>query len=311
VPPVRFNPSPCPRLQNWTRIKQVIDSETVDVGFDEHHPKEPAAAFHGGVTYVACAVWNRYAQHLDKEVVLCTASAPDDEFTQQCQITDGQRRDGYNHAPGIMIDDGRIWVVYSRSENGNDVYAKHAPVTDIPESPSEWTDAGLVLEDARDPGLVRGPDEEYHIVAKDERDLRPADPGVVRASGPSIRDLSGRETIYTDTLGEAPEIVPKVSGSGYWLVTAEQVGEGPRMSVAGEADTITAQFKGYYCLGTHRTLGGITKPFHDQWTLHHDYLQTDGGQDLYRKDGEVAAFFEGGDGTEFSIGVGFLDDGNT
>lgn len=303
MPPIRFDPSPCPRLQNWTRVEQVIDSDTVDVGFDEHHPKEPAAAHHDGVTYVACAVWNSYFRHLDKEVVLCTASSPDGEFTQQCQVTDGQTREGYDHAPGILIDDDELWVVYSRNENGNDIYAKHAPITDIPGSPSGWIDAGLILEDARDPGLVCGSDGEYHLVAKDERG-----PGVVHARGRTLRDLSSRQTVYTNTLGEAPDIVPKASGNGYWLVTADQVGEGPRMSVGGEADRIAGEFEGYYCLGTHRTLNGISKPFHDQWTLHHDYLPVNGGKTLYRENGEIAAFFEGGDGREFSVGVGFLDD---
>lgn len=78
--------------------------------------------------------------------------------------------------------------------------------------------------------------------------------------------------------------------------------------VAGEASLPTDEFCGYYALGTHRSLNGISEPFHCQWTLHHDYLHEDAGAALYRENGEVMAYFEGGDGDHFSIGVGFLRD---
>lgn len=57
-------------------------------------------------------------------------------------------------------------------------------------------------------------------------------------------------------------------------------------------------------MGTHRGLDGIHEPFHDEWTLHHDYCFEAGGRELHRRDGRVLAYFEGGDGEQFSVGVG-------
>ncbi|WP_276256586.1 hypothetical protein [Halomontanus rarus] len=295
------------RLQNWVRVEQVITAETVDVGFDEHHPKEPAAASHNGCIYVACAVWDAYAfPPSDKEVVLCMADDPAGAFTQACQVTADASI--VSHAPAVLVDDGDLWVLYSRYEkrnSGNDVYAKRAPVSDIPTDPDGWIDEGRIFTDARDPGVLRIADDRYYLVAKDERG-----PGVVGVGGPSLTDLSRdhAKTVYTNSFGEAPDIVPKASSDGYWLVTAEGVGEGPRLSVAGEAESPTDEFKGYYALGTHRSLNGISEPFHSQWTLHHDYCHEAGGRTIHRPNGEVLAYFEGGDGTQFSVGVAFLDD---
>jgi hypothetical protein len=306
--PIRANPSAAPRLQNWVRVEQAVDAATVDVGFAEHHPKEPAAVHHDGRTHLACAVWDAYAfPPADKEVVLCTAPGPDGEFVQRSQVTDDP--DATNHAPGVIVADGDLWVLYSRKAagtRGNDVCGRHAPVDDIPSSPSGWTDAGVLFEDARDPGVVRSADGRYHLVATDERGE-----GVVHVDGPSLDSLSPARarTAYTNSFGEAPEVVPKASGAGYWLVTAEGVGEGPRLSVAGEAASLTDDFEGYYALGTHCSLGGIREPFHSEWTLHHYYLYAGDGRTLHHTGDCVAAFFEGGDGEQFSVGVGFLRDG--
>jgi hypothetical protein len=309
MPVIRADPSAAPRLQDWVRVEQVVTGETVDVGFDDHHPKEPAAAYHDGTVYLACAVWDAYAfPPTDKEVALCVADDPAGEFAQISQVTD--EAGVISHAPGVLVEDGDLWVLYSRGstdEVANDIYAKRAPVSDIPDDPDGWTDEGKIFADARDPGVLQDADGRYHLVAKDEQG-----PGVVHVDGPRLTALSRDEgrTMYTNSFGEAPDLVPKASGEGYWLVTAEGVGEGPRMSVAGEAASPAEEFRGYYVLGTHRSLNGVSEPFHSQWTLHHDYLHADAGRALYRQHGEVMAYFEGGDGSQFSVGVGFLRDGD-
>lgn len=304
--PIRADPSACPRLQHWERVEQVADGDVVDVGFGEHHPKEPAAAHHAGTVYVACAVWDNYFPPSDKEVVLLAGESPAGPFEQVSQVTASAED---NHAPGILVEDGAVWVFYSRDPKDtdgvdNDIRVKSAPVGDVPGSADGWTDHGAVFEDARDPGVVQTPAGAYHLFAKDERGE-----GVVRGTAPEPgHAFSDRRTVYTDGMGEAPDVIPKSAGDGYWIVTAEGVGEGPRLSVAGEADSVSGTFKGYYALGTHCSLNGIRKPFHRQWTLHHDYLFGSGGRQLHRTDDHVVAYFEAGDGSRFSVGVGYLRD---
>ncbi|MFB6227465.1 MAG: hypothetical protein ABEH88_02590 [Halobacteriales archaeon] len=302
--PIRANPSNAVRLQNWEWVEKVVDETTVDVGFDEHHPKEPAAAHHRGTVYVVSAVWNEYRfPPSHKELVLLRANSPTGPFEQIGRVTDGNGFTG--HAPGILIEDGELNVLYSHRVDGqDDIRLKRTPVDSIPVSPEGWNDEGVVLRDARDPGVVKSPGGSYHVVAKDER----AD-GVVRVTGPALTEMGTRRTtMYTNSFGEAPEVVPKSGADGYWLVTAEGIGEGPRFSAAGEGDTLRDEFEGYYVLGTHRGLNGIRKPFHEEWTLHHDYLYDSGGVGLYRKEDRVFAYFEAGNGSQFSIGVGVLFD---
>jgi len=295
----RWNPTPCPRLQDWTAVERAIGPDTVDVGFDEHHPKEPAACHHDGQYLVACAVWNQYrpSATLDKEVVLCVADDPAGPFEQVSRVTDDPGT--YVHAPAILVAEGDLWVFVSDKTGGyNSVRARRAPVDDVPETPAGWTDEGVVVEEGRDPGVVRGLDGSYHLFVTDERG-----PGVARLDSPDLRAWSERTTVYTDPGGEAPDAVPQGRGDGYWLVVAGQ--REPRFSVAGEAGTLTDEFADSYVVGTHRGLNGHHQPFHAEWTLHHDYCYESGGRALHRTGGEVVSYFEGGDGEQFSVGVGF------
>jgi hypothetical protein len=292
----RWDPTPCPRLQDWRGVDAVIDADTVDCGFDAHHPKEPAACHHDGRVFVACAVWNRYVPtaDIDKEVVLCAADDPAGPFEQVGRVTDNPGT--FMHAPAALVADGDLWVFLSDKTGGNNsVRARYAPVGDVPETPAGWTDEGVVVEDARDPGLFCGP-EAFHLFVTDERGE-----GVARLDSPDLREWSERTTVYTDPGGEAPDLVPQGVGDGYWLVCADS--REPRFSVAGEAATPTGTFADSYVVGTHRGLNGHHEAFHREWTLHHDYCLDDGGRELYRDDGAVFAYFEGGDGEQFAVGL--------
>jgi hypothetical protein len=294
----RWDPTPCPRLQDWTAVECVVDAATVEAGFDAHHPKEPAACHHEGQYLLACAVWNRYRPDdaLDKEVVLCAAEEPTGPFQQVSRVTDTPGT--FMHAPAVLVHDGELWVFVSDKTGGhNSVRARHAPAAAIPETPAGWTDEGVLVEEARDPGVLRGPDGEWHLFVTDERS-----PGVARLDGPDLRTWSDRTTVYPEG-GEAPDAVPQGVGDGYWLVVAGQ--HDPRVSVAGEAATLTGAFGDRYAVGTHRGLNGHHGAFHGEWTLHHDYCQAAGGRRLHEVDGEVVAYFEGGDGEQFRVGVAF------
>lgn len=290
----RWNPTACPRIQDWTTVESAIDSRTVEVGFAAHHPKEPAACHHRGRFLVACAVWSGYVpEDIDKEVVVCAAPDPAGPFEQVSRVTDNP--DTYMHAPAVIVVDGELWVFVSDKTGGsNAVRARHAPAGDLPGGPAGWTDEGVVAEAARDPGVVRGP-EGYHLFVTDERG-----PGVARLDSPDLRRWGERTTVHPEG-HEAPDVVPQGVGDGYWLVTADN--PEPRHSVAGAAPTLTDGFEDGYVVGTHRGLNGHHEPFHAEWTLHHDYCYAAGGHELHREDGEVIAYFEGGDGEAFSVGV--------
>ncbi|MFB6218165.1 MAG: hypothetical protein ABEH77_03135 [Halobacteriaceae archaeon] len=289
----RWDPTPCPRLQDWTAVERAIDADTVDAGFDAHHPKEPAACHHRGRFLVACAVWSGYVPaDIDKEVVLCAADDPAGPFEQVSRVTDNPGT--YMHAPAVLAVEGELWVFVSDKTGGeNSVRARHAPLDAIPAAPAGWTDEGVVADGARDPGIVRGP-EGYHLFVTDERG-----PGVARLDSPDLRAWGDRTTVHPAG-GEAPDAIPQAAGDGYWLVTADS-GE-PRHSVAAEG-SLAGEFADEYVVGTHRGLNGHHEPFHAAWTLHHDYCFAAGGRELHREDGAVLAYFEGGDGEQFSVGV--------
>lgn len=308
------------RLQNWVETRQVIDPKSVRVpSFETPHPKEPAAAWRQGTFYVACAVWDKAARPRNKEVVLCRADRYDGPFTQVCQVTQSEEPGVYNHAPAVLIENGEIWVFYAhkrpftkhRQVRRNSIRARHASLDAIPSSPEGWKEEGTLIDGARDPGLFKSPDGVYHLFATGERGesaiVRFQSPDLLRWSGPSIawKVFHGKG----DTAGEAPDIVPKRDGDGYWLIVAAQ--SHPRLSIAGESRSLVEPFSGCYIVGYHNSLNGIQNPFYACKTQHHDYLFRAGGDDIHKVGGRIVSYFEGFDGAYWSVGVCCAEESNS
>jgi hypothetical protein len=287
-------------------VTSVIDGDTVDVGFDEHHPKEPAAYFHDGTWYVACAVWQSYDHdEVDtKEIVLCRSDRPDGGFEQVSQVTDDPGI--FDHAPALHVTpDGECWIFWSNYRTGS-VTARHAPVTDLPPNPGGWTDEETVIPDHKDPGLHTGSDGTIYCFANSLE--RPPDHGweIYRWESTNLRDWSNRELVYEQPLrgdaAEAADVVPKADGSGWWLTYAMNERGGPGWGTwAADASSLTGQFEGMSLVTRSSDANGIQESFNTHWNSHLDYVKTDGSRSAVHVGPDLAAYEEVGDGSQYGI----------
>lgn len=296
------------RINDWLSAEQVVTPADVDVGFTEHHPKEPAAFRHEGRYFIAAAVWDAYdpSNLTDKEVVILTSDAPGGNFTQVSRVTSNAGT--FMHAPCPIVDEsGELWVFYSDKSGGsNDIAVKHAPALDLPSDPGGWTDEGVVISNARDPGLIRSGDGTYYAFYTHDSNNT-----IYRQEGTDLVSWSGATEVYTEANNQAADVIPKVGG-GYWLTVTAYNGSSYH-AVAGESSSLTGSFTGRTPICQVGALNGVQKSWYSEWTTHFGYPRGNTGKDLITADGDAFAYFEGGDGSSFSIGIAVSDtsgDGN-
>lgn len=287
------------RINNWISVEKVLGPNDVDVGFTEHHPKEPAACEYNGTYYLVAAVWDGYSAN-DKETVLLSSDYQTGGFTQISQVTN---KDGvFMHAPFVMVDgSGELWVFISDKEGGgNDIRARHAPVDNIPSNPGGWTDEGIVISSARDPVIVRS-GSTYYCFYTDEAG---ANGTISRQESTDLVNWSNEvENVYDSANNQGPHPIPKADGSGdWWMVNTAYDGEA-FYAVAGEASSLTAnEFTGTYEVMLRGSIAGIRRSWYSDWTSHLGYIQTNDSADLVEKNGDAVAYFEGGDGSQHYVG---------
>ena len=313
-PPVKMNDSLIPGLNTWKEVHHVITDKEVTVrGFKENHPKEPAAFYYNGYYYVAVAVWNKYgggfapkgSRVTDKEVVLLCSKSWKGPFTQISQVTENPGT--YMHTPGIYIDQNdELYVFFSdKSGGGNDIHLKHAPVNNIPESPSDWIDEGVVLsgEEYRDPCFIRGPNGKNYLFVTDGSLVGSP---VSRFESDNMENWSNKvENIYdqSNRSNEGVDFVPKGNDKGYWLITIDGAGKN-LYGIAGESENLLApKFKGKYRVSGSGVLNGKKRSWYSKWAAHFDYVYESGKMNIHQDEEHHIAFFEAGNGTEFSVGV--------
>lgn len=226
----------------------------------------------------------------------------------------------YEHAAAVTVRDGRLYVFYSVREDieegGNYVRLKHAPVDDIPAEPDGWTDEGAVVERARDPGLFRVGDRWYMFFSsegwryEDGVDRVGEYDNVGRVESDDFLDWEARtDPVYHEANDQAPDVVPRADGSGYWLVVTEYTDEKDAYAVAGASDRIDGQFSGRVPLCEPGDIGGTSEPWFGSMTTHFDYCKRDACGALYEREGRIPAYFEARGEGPYSVGVAFAPAG--
>lgn len=309
-----------PRIRGLADPQQVVAPADVDTGLREEHPKEPTAHYHDGTVYLVCVSWNDADGTVttDKRPALFVSDRPDGGFEQVSLLADTPGT--YEHAAAVTVRDGRLYVFYSVREDieagGNDIHLKHAPVADVPAEPGGWADEGAVLRNARDPGLFRVDDRWYVFFssegwrAEDGVERVGEYDNVGRVEGEDLLRWENRaDPVYAEANDQAPDVVPKADGSGYWLVVTEYTDGKDAYAVAGEADRIDGEFSGRVPLCRPGDIGGSEEPWFASMTTHFDYCKRDACGALYAREGRIPAYFEArGDGP-YSVGVVFAPAG--
>jgi len=250
----------------------------------------------------------------DKRPALMVSDRPDGDFEQVSPLADTPDTD--EHAAAVTVHDGRLWVFYSVKEDvesgGNHVRLKHAPIDDIPADPGGWADEGPVVENARDPGLFRVGDRWYMFFSSEG--WREEGGGervgeydnVGRVESEDLLHWEGHtDPVYHEAHDQAPDVVPKADGSGYWLVVTEYAPGKDAYAVAGESEAVDGQFSGRVALCDPGRIGDTSEPWFGSMTTHFDYCKRDACGALYEHGGRIPAYFEArGDGP-YSVGVAF------
>jgi hypothetical protein len=298
------------RVNRYVEVTSVIDGDTVDVGWPDHHPKEPASFVYDGTYYVACAIWESYANSETdtKEVVLCRSDRPDGGFEQISQVTD--QPGSYDHAPALHVtEDGECWVFWSNFAGGGpSVDARHAPVGEIPATPEGWTDEGTVVDHHKDPGLHRADDGTFYMFANDSRSEWPSGE-IHRLSSSNLVDWENQTLVYSHPTDghatEASDVIPKATGDGWWITFAKNTRgkRGGWIVGAGEADALTDTFTGSTTGTTGTAANGIQHAYNDDWNSHVDYLKRDASTQITRSpDGrDCLAYLETGSGDQYHV----------
>jgi hypothetical protein len=320
---VTETPATYSRVAGLEAPRQVVTGDDIDTGLAEEHPKEPTAHYHDGTVYLVCVSWNAPTAEAglsDKRPALFVADGVDDEFEQVSVLAASE--DVYEHAAAVTVHDDRLYVLYSvrrpdsETEHGNDIHLKHTPVGEIPARPEGWVDEGVLVENARDPGLFRV-EETWYLFFSSEgwRD----DDGVERVGefdnvgrvvGDGLHSWTDRtDPVYSEANDQAADVVPAADGSGYWLVvTASAPGHGS-FAVAGWSERLDGQFSGRVPLCQPGRIGGTAERWFATKTTHFDYCKRDASSALYAEDGRVPAYFEGRPDGPYSVGVAFAGGG--
>lgn len=333
-----------------TQHERVVHREMVtNPPTDPYFPKEPAAVQQGETIYLAVAGFNGYesvegdnqfggGRVTEKDVTLWTSDHPLGEFEQISVVTDQGvegafdpgRKMGYQHAPGIGILDGELWVLYNQRVT-DEIHAKHAPANDIPDRPDEWAHETLVGNASDVKSIIRhngrvhvvfsnGSFEEVHLVSGDD----------LLSLGDRTSLVSTKDGYPGGPSGSnvAPHVFPGPDGGWYLLLTRRLGGgySGHGGEVILYSDTLRGQYQPLGASnrarkdgrpGSHpdvwlapgRVAGQILTDRNDGYieerAAHAVFCFEAGQEALATRDGRYFGYFEGESEEGFQVG-GFM-----